>query len=472
VVAVGGTSLNLNADSSYNSETGWGYYSDAMGTSIGSGGGLSLYESEPSYQQGVQSTGSRTTPDVSMLADPATGTWIADTYNLDPSNPFEVVGGTSLSAPAFAGLIALVNQGRAAAGAPVLNSASPSEAQQALYSLPQADYNIITSGSNGYTAHAGYNLVTGLGTPVADRFVADLVAYNGPGTTYAGAKVGALQDATLVNTGWGGNATSNVFGVFLAFTVSSSGLAHGQGSGATSTISTPTDGTPVQDVVASHSVITPVTTTETTLHVASGSSWQRGPAQALGAATHAGLLGQTAQSLARATIAPVSASLAPLAAARSTAQTAWFAPLNSGDTGGSPASHRDVLDGLFPSRPRTGLLPEAVLDELAGDAVLGLAPQGNGIVTIAVLTMDRVTRDPVPSNPLPEPDRPLPPDRRVAGLAILALAAGFWTGGSGLRDARKHQAGRPFSRRPLIWGHAGTRVAAGSLVAGVRGEHA
>ena len=73
VVAVGGTSLNLNADNSYNSETGWGYYSDSVGMAIGSGGGLSQYEPEPSYQQGVQSTGSRTTPDVSFVADPATG---------------------------------------------------------------------------------------------------------------------------------------------------------------------------------------------------------------------------------------------------------------------------------------------------------------------------------------------------------------------------------------------------------------
>ena len=74
--------------------------------SIGSGGGVSQYESEPSYQQGVQSLDMRTTPDVSLVADPATGAWIADSYNLDPSNPFEVVGGTSLSAPAWAGLLA------------------------------------------------------------------------------------------------------------------------------------------------------------------------------------------------------------------------------------------------------------------------------------------------------------------------------------------------------------------------------
>ncbi len=89
VVAVGGTSLTLNADGSYNSETGWGYESSSLATFIGSGGGLSLYEPEPAYQQGVQSAGNRTTPDVSLVSDPATGGWIADPYNLDPSNPFK-----------------------------------------------------------------------------------------------------------------------------------------------------------------------------------------------------------------------------------------------------------------------------------------------------------------------------------------------------------------------------------------------
>ena len=155
VVAVGGTSLTLNGDGSYNSETGWGYQSDSAGTFIGSGGGISLYEPEPAYQQGVQSTGYRTTPDVSLVADPATGAWIADPYNLNPSNPFEVVGGTSLSAPAWAGLFALVNQGRAAAGESTLNSSSPTDTQQALYMLPQSDYNVIASGTNGYGAEAG-----------------------------------------------------------------------------------------------------------------------------------------------------------------------------------------------------------------------------------------------------------------------------------------------------------------------------
>ena len=221
VLAVGGTSLALNADNSYGSETGWGYFSTLAGTFIGSGGGLSQYESEPAYQAGVQSTGSRTTPDVSFVADPATGAWIANPYNLDPSNPWQVVGGTSLSAPAWAGLIALVNQGRSAAGQAALNSAGPTQTQQSVYSLSQNDYHAITSGSNGYSAAAGYNLVTGLGTPAANLLVPDLVAGNFPAT----GQVPPASQVALVNTAsTGPNASgpANVMNVFAALTITAS----------------------------------------------------------------------------------------------------------------------------------------------------------------------------------------------------------------------------------------------------------
>jgi subtilase family serine protease len=210
VVAVGGTTLNLNSDNSYNSETGWGYYSSTQGAFIGTGGGISQYETEPAYQQGVQSLGKRTTPDVSLFADPATGGWVADTYHQPFNKPFVTVGGTSLATPSWAGLLALVNQGRAAAGKPTPNSPSPTQTQQARYSLPQADYHVISSGTNGYSANPGYNLVTGLGTPVANLLVPDLIAYHGPGTTYSGPTIGPLQNATLTNTGSGSGGTSNV----------------------------------------------------------------------------------------------------------------------------------------------------------------------------------------------------------------------------------------------------------------------
>jgi hypothetical protein len=232
VVAVGGTSLSLNAASSYQAETGWGYNSAAAGTFIGSGGGISLYEPEPAYQANVQSTGGRTTPDVALVADPATGAWIADPYNLDPSNPFEVVGGTSLSAPAWAGILALVNQGRLAAGHPALNSASPTEAQQALYALPQSDYHAITGGTNGYAASAGYNLVTGLGTPVASQLVSDLVSYAGPGTAYVGPKVAPLQNATRTAEGANYGGPIDVYNVFDSLLVSSNDASPGRNLGA------------------------------------------------------------------------------------------------------------------------------------------------------------------------------------------------------------------------------------------------
>ncbi len=226
VVAVGGTTLNLTSAGAYDQEAGWGAVSGSDGTLTGSGGGISQFEAEPAYQTGVQSTGARTIPDVALVADPDTGAWIADPYNIPGANPFEVVGGTSVSAPAWAGLLALVNQGRAAAGEPVLNSASPTEVQQALYSLPQSDYNVVNSGNNGYEAETGYNLVTGLGTPVANLLVSDLVAYSGAGTPYSGATVGPLQDATLSGSDAGSGSGQDVINVFDALTIATAGLGH------------------------------------------------------------------------------------------------------------------------------------------------------------------------------------------------------------------------------------------------------
>ena len=56
--------------------------------------------------------------------------------------------------------------GRAAPS--VLGSLTTKDALTDLYSLPSSDFHDITTGSNGYIANAGYDLVTGLGTPKAD----------------------------------------------------------------------------------------------------------------------------------------------------------------------------------------------------------------------------------------------------------------------------------------------------------------
>jgi len=191
VLAVGGTSLVLNADGSYGSETGWGYY-DSLGTLHASGGGRSQFEPQPVYQSKVvpvsmstvQGIANRTSPDVAFDANKNTGVPVFDSYDANGNGPasWRPKGGTSLGAPCWAGLIALANQLRVAAGGTTLDGAS--QTLPGLYALPSTDFHDITSGSNGtYNAGPGYDLVTGLGSPVANFLVRDLASVVSTTTT-------------------------------------------------------------------------------------------------------------------------------------------------------------------------------------------------------------------------------------------------------------------------------------------------
>ncbi len=149
---------------------------DAMGAAQAwaSTGGPTPFESEPSYQLAVQNTGQRMTPDVSFDASENSGV----TDFIDGGLNYGAFG-TSLGSPCWAGLIAVVNQGRVADGGGTLNTAAdPTQTLQGLYSLPASDFNSITSGYNGFTAGSGYNLVTGLGSPVANLLIPALVSYD------------------------------------------------------------------------------------------------------------------------------------------------------------------------------------------------------------------------------------------------------------------------------------------------------
>jgi len=442
VVAVGGTSLTLNVDNSYNSETGWGYYSDSAGASIGSGGGISLYEPEPAYQQGVQSTGYRTTPDVSLVADPATGAWIADTYNLDPSNPFEIVGGTSLSSPAWAGLLALVNQGRAAAGESTLNSSTPTDSQQALYMLPQSDYNAIASGNNGYSAGAGYNLVTGLGTPVANLLVPDLIAYQGPGTTYSGPTVGPLQNATLTNTGTNSSSPIDVFSVFDSLTIASNGLGSVQGPGHD------TDPNSVLNATLAPAAANQTPTT--------GFFSQSGHALGLSAGANLSPGGLMPLPPNGVTLIPVSTGLMSQPVVHTPTSSEHFVELQRTD--------RDDELGLILTRLRTGLPPDSVLDELASDVVLvrvrkasetvgALGIPSSGVIDPeagpgpgAILFVESGLA-PDSTGPMPRQDPPRQGAARKAWLTDILFAAGFCSFGAGLLAARNRRAGSPHQKR-------------------------
>jgi hypothetical protein len=160
VVAVGGTSLNV-AGGNYASETAWS----------GSGGGYSQVESEPSSQRSVQTSGARAIPDVGYDANPNTGVAVFDTMAINGRTGWFQIGGTSAGAPQWAALYAIADQGRA-----LTNQSSLSGGPATIYNLPSSDFHDVTSGSNGYTAAAGYDLVTGRGSPIANAVVRDLVA--------------------------------------------------------------------------------------------------------------------------------------------------------------------------------------------------------------------------------------------------------------------------------------------------------
>jgi hypothetical protein len=166
VVAVGGTSLFLDSQSGYVSESGWS----------GSGGGISRFENQPAYQSGIvtQSSTRRTTPDVSFVADPNTGVLVYDTYG---GSGLYGTGGTSAATPIMAGVVAIIDQGRSYLFG--RSSYNGTDFLNALYHLPQSDINdITTGGSTGsphYSAGPGYDLVTGRGTPIVDRFVSGMI---------------------------------------------------------------------------------------------------------------------------------------------------------------------------------------------------------------------------------------------------------------------------------------------------------
>lgn len=160
VLAVGGTSLYYGPG--LRLEYGW----------TGTGGGSSLYVSLPSYQK--QLGGShRQVSDVSFNADPDTGQVQVQLFPGNPNPLWEVVGGTSIAAPQWAGLIAIANAMRADVGFAALG-----DIHTQLYAN-EFDFNDITQGTNGNcgscNAIHGYDQLTGLGSPIANQVLNTLV---------------------------------------------------------------------------------------------------------------------------------------------------------------------------------------------------------------------------------------------------------------------------------------------------------
>jgi kumamolisin len=144
VIAVGGTALSRNPNTgNFQVELAWQQ----------TGGGPSAYEARPSFQSAVSATGAqRGTPDVAAVADPTTGVWVY------AGGQWYIVGGTSVAAPVWAGVIN-------AAG----RFAGSSAAELTAIYGNASGFTNVTDGdcgpNEGYLALGAWSFCTGHGSP-------------------------------------------------------------------------------------------------------------------------------------------------------------------------------------------------------------------------------------------------------------------------------------------------------------------
>jgi subtilase family serine protease len=202
VISVGGTDLvTSSAAGPWASETAW----------VDSGGGISPDNiAIPSWQQiaGVinssnrGSTTLRNGPDVSANANFTFYTCADQTACL--ANEY---GGTSFAAPMWAGYLALVNQQLAANSQAPAGFINPTIYQQNVGSAYATDFHDITSGTSGsYSAVAGYDLVTGWGSPTP----ALVNALAGTQTQTPDFTIAANPGSLTVIQGGSGNSTISI----------------------------------------------------------------------------------------------------------------------------------------------------------------------------------------------------------------------------------------------------------------------
>ena len=218
VTAVGGTSLAVGQSKDYLFETGWGTGKSSLVNGAwspappgaflyGAGGGTSKLFAQPAYQSGVvpsslsSSGGSamRVVPDVAADGDPNTGMLIGETQTFSKRTEAYGeyrIGGTSLASPLFAGIMALADQAAgfhhgfanpalyAGYGTSAFRDVRPSNGKLAVVrndyaNSVDASAGIVTSlrsldHDSSLATAAGYDNVTGIGTPNGGSFLAGL----------------------------------------------------------------------------------------------------------------------------------------------------------------------------------------------------------------------------------------------------------------------------------------------------------
>lgn len=187
---------------SYIPEDAWND-SDSSNGILAGGGGKSIYFAKPAWQTapGVPQDGQRDVPDISFNASPAHDGYLVCSAGSctvgfrDNNSNLTVFGGTSAGAPAFAGMLALIEQAKQSNGEGNINqgflyslAATPSTYASVFHDVTSGNNNVpCTSGTTdcpsgttsfGFTAGPGYDQATGLGS--VDAFNLTQAILNGP----------------------------------------------------------------------------------------------------------------------------------------------------------------------------------------------------------------------------------------------------------------------------------------------------
>jgi uncharacterized repeat protein (TIGR01451 family) len=184
ITIVGGTTLTTAvANGPWTSETVWNWGVEYGFDGVGGGGGISTTYTIPSWQTNINmttnmgSTTFRNIPDVALTAD--------NVYVVFGGGANGNFGGTSCATPLWAGLTALINQQAVANGHSTVGFLNPS-----LYAIAKTSsytncFHDITTGNNAWSqspnlfyAVPGYDLASGLGTPIGTNLISALAGTN------------------------------------------------------------------------------------------------------------------------------------------------------------------------------------------------------------------------------------------------------------------------------------------------------
>ncbi len=213
-------------------ETTWNdqlHYAEGAG-----GGGISQTFGMPAFQQSLgtvsgssgtpcgNSNGDcREVPDVSADADPSTGYVVYDSVNFAAPS-WTAIGGTSGAAPLWAAVLAVAasadgNTGGYGAMNPILYTLAQKSSGTYLNDVTTGnnDYNAANNGQ--FSASSGYDMATGLGTPVTSALATGLTAIP-LDVAVSGSQVYGGTPTFAATPDFGGGSNTLPFGVTLSTT--------------------------------------------------------------------------------------------------------------------------------------------------------------------------------------------------------------------------------------------------------------